>query len=177
MRKYFFTALVALIAVSFTSCNKGPKIVTERFLIKYMPSINDTIENGPVTDIETLYYENDTTAIAQEYKRYEEDTRALVKECNEFHQSLSKYNMSERDSLRSEYGKKLIEHRCLMFYTYKETADTTNQKEVIDTKELLRVVRENGANILNSIKYTKENNLRVQFIELNNEIWLRDLEN
>lgn len=163
MRHYIFILLVALFALSFSSCNKEPKVITERYLIKYIPAGVDTAayEKGLITDIEKLYYTHDTIAIKDEYKKFESDTEFLVKKSKEFDKH-GKADESDKDSL-AFYAKLLYENRCLMFITHDPT---------IDPQFFLDFVQENGADIKSDIKYAKESNLRVQFIELHNDIWL-----
>lgn len=168
MRKYISIVFVAFFALSFSSCNKGPKIITERYLVRYIPAGIDTAhyENGVVTDIETIHYNDDKVAISNEYKRYETETKALIKKCKELRKAYSeKSDKALKDSL-TDYGKWLYECRCLVFFSHDNT---------VNSDELLDVIQENGADIISDIKYAKENHLRAQFLELHNDIWLREL--
>ena len=164
MRHYIYIALAALFALSFLSCNKGPKVVIDRYLIKYIPAGVDTVayEKGVVTDIETLYYTHDTVAIDQEYKRFEADTKFYIKKSKEFDQS-GKSDEATMDSI-TYYAKLLYECRCLMFITHDQT---------VDHKEFLDVIQENGADIKSDIMYAKDHQIRAQFIDLHNDLWLK----
>lgn len=163
MRHYIYIALAALFALSFLSCNKGPKVVIDRYLVKYIPAGVDTAayENGLVTDIEELYYTHDTIAIQDEYKRFESETEYLIKKSKEFDQT-GKVDKSMQDSL-SHYAKMLYECRCLMFITH---------DPAVDTQDFLNIVKENGADLKSDIKYAKENQIKLQVIELHNDVWL-----
>lgn len=165
MKQYISIALLTLIALSFASCDRGPKVITERYLVRFSPPTGtDSLDKGQVYDIETLQYADDSIAIAKEYERFEEFTKSVVERCKEF-RHVDTSDPAEKDSI-AVYGKLLTECRYIVIYRHEPG---------FGSEELLNAVKENGADINSDVKFAKEKNLRVQFIPLHNDVWLREL--